>query len=318
MAESNWLIYSLPDSIDFYKAVLIDSGGDRQVVIRPFDGSQITYGIGASEQIDLDRIELEAGGEPSSSEPAGRTSYIQKVESAVGFSEKLAGKVVLSRYDDIPIRSLDASNSLRSLRESYPEAFVYLLHATEHGVWMGASPERLITRKGDFNQTVALAGTKWGDELFGQKEFDEQMMVTQYLMEQLEDTVVEISDVREQAFGSLRHLRTDLSWEDERDLLHFAEKLHPTPAVGGYPKSKAIEFLMQHEGYDRSLYAGYLGLIDPNETSHLFVNLRCIQLFRDRIRVYVGGGINAQSDPESEWEETEKKKEAVLSALKYE
>ena len=101
-------------------------------------------------------------------------------------------------------------------------------------------------------------------------------------------------------------------------LIDVMAALHPTPAVVGYPKAKALEFIRENEGYDRSLYAGFVGVIDPNETSHLFVNLRCIQLFRDRIRVYVGGGINAQSDPESEWLETEKKKEAVLSALRYE
>jgi isochorismate synthase len=50
--------------------------------------------------------------------------------------------------------------------------------------------------------------------------------------------------------------------------------------------------------------------------SSLFVNLRCMQLAGRFAHLYVGGGITAESDPHSEWRETEMKAETMLSVLK--
>jgi isochorismate synthase len=166
-------------------------------------------------------------------------------------------------------------------------------------------------------RTMALAGTRWGDDLFEQKEFDEQMLVTKDLLERLEDQAVEVSDVYEQAYGNIRHLRTDLRWEAEGSALSYAERLHPSPAVGGYPRTVALDFISNEEGYSRSLYTGYLGLDDPMSASSLFVNLRCMQLFRGLVLTYAGGGINADSRPEIEWEEIHRKVETLISAWKY-
>ena len=58
-----------------------------------------------------------------------------------------------------------------------------------------------------------------------------------------------------------------------------------------------------------------MGLINPNEKSQLFVNLRCMKIYEGQIRVYVGGGINAKSEPLSEWDETERKSNSVMEAL---
>jgi len=311
--SANSVVYSLPGSDVFHKAVAksVDpspSAGTKSFVLRPFaqNASPFFFSMDADEPVDVGNLEVMLPDYTAKLTAVDRKAYIQKVEKAIEQCQAMNGKIVLSRSIEVPMRTLNIGNSLISLRARYPQAFVYLLNSHSHGIWMGASPEVLLEKEEGMYATMALAGTKWG------------LTVARYILAQLEDAVVEVSDMYEHPFGALRHLRTDFRWEDEREALEFAERLHPTPAVCGFPLERAMNFIQEVEGYNRSLYAGYLGIVDSNENAHLFVNLRCMQLFRDRVLVYVGGGINALSDPEVEWEETEKKKESVLSALHYE
>ena len=86
--------------------------------------------------------------------------------------------------------------------------------------------------------------------------------------------------------------------------------LHPTPAVGGLPKIKAINFINFIEGYNREFYAGYLGEIGYNDNSKtdLYVNLRCMKIQKNKdnfeANLYIGCGITKDSIPENEWFET--------------
>jgi len=77
--------------------------------------------------------------------------------------------------------------------------------------------------------------------------------------------------------------------------------------VCGMPLEKALEFLKENEGYQREYYSGYLGPININKESHLFVNLRCMQIFANKIRLYAGAGVTADSVADQEWIETEMK-----------
>jgi isochorismate synthase len=91
--------------------------------------------------------------------------------------------------------------------------------------------------------------------------------------------------------------------------------LHPTSAVCGMPLESAFQFLVENEGYDREFYAGYLGPVNFQNQSNLYVNLRCLQLFDTEATVYAGAGITQDSDPQKEWEETELKMKTLLEVL---
>ena len=95
-------------------------------------------------------------------------------------------------------------------------------------------------------------------------------------------------------------------------------KLHPTPAVSGLPKTESITLINQienHElGYSRSLYSGYLGHLGE-QTSQLYVNIRCCQLFPNAAYLYIGGGYTEDSSPIDEWKETESKGETLISIM---
>ncbi|MDZ7613679.1 MAG: chorismate-binding protein [Flavobacteriaceae bacterium] len=87
------------------------------------------------------------------------------------------------------------------------------------------------------------------------------------------------------------------------------------------PKETARNFIMEHEGYDRSFYTGFLGEINLNSgdeksaSTHLFVNLRCMELFEDKAVIFVGGGITSDSIKEKEWEETVAKSATMKAIL---
>jgi isochorismate synthase len=122
------------------------------------------------------------------------------------------------------------------------------------------------------------------------------------------------------AAGNVVHLQTDFRVDLPRaELMALANRvlheLHPTSAVCGMPKDKALSFILQHEGYDRSFYSGFLGPVHIDGQSHLYVNLRCMQLGQNVAYLYVGGGVTADSCADAEWRETELKAGTLLAVL---
>ncbi|MBT5437890.1 MAG: isochorismate synthase, partial [Flavobacteriales bacterium] len=172
--------------------------------------------------------------------------------------------------------------------------------------------------------TMALAGTKEKKALspWTQKEYNEQNWVSEYIIETLQLNGIQNLENQgpyDSEAGNLIHLRTDFSFDlKNHNVLNIARNLHPTPAVSGLPKTESIALINQietHElGYSRDLYTGFIG-ITTNETTQLFVNLRCCQIFNDSAFLYVGGGYTEDSTAENEWEETESKSKTLMSVL---
>ena len=79
----------------------------------------------------------------------------------------------------------------------------------------------------------------------------------------------------EEFAGPLKHLKTEISFElQNKSVAEILSKLHPTPAVCGAPKNKAIEVIQDTEAHNRELYAGVIGYLNKNAAC-LYVNLRC-------------------------------------------
>ena len=81
------------------------------------------------------------------------------------------------------------------------------------------------------------------------------------------------------------------------------------------PKEIAVDFILNNENYNRSYYTGYLGELQLNKCTNLFVNLRCLNYKNDKLGIYVGGGITLASDPLKEWEETVVKAQVMKKVL---
>ncbi len=241
--------------------------------------------------------------------------------------KKLFKKVVLSRKEIIKLPVIDILKVFERLLEKYDNAFVYVWFHPEVGIWMGATPERLVTLKNGEFHTTALASTQnyqgnlnpvWGD-----KEKKEHQFVVDYIVSQIKDqqngiilkdfTVSETYTVKA---GSLLHLKADIKGViDGFELKNLLNTLHPTPAVCGLPKEAAKSFILAYENYERTYYTGFLGEINVNIGTELFVNLRCVEIDGNNAIIYIGGGITAQSNPEKEWIETCNKTSTIKSVL---
>lgn len=232
-------------------------------------------------------------------------------------------KVVLSRFEDTTLREdFDIMRFFDKACASYPNAFCYLLYTPAHGLWMGASPETLLSMEDGLFQTMSLAGTQRLDNrslqdiAWTQKDIEEQAMVSRYIIDcfkKIRLREFEENGPRTALAGNLVHLKTTYKVdtrkvEAEQLATTMMNLLHPTSAVCGMPLQPALDFIKQYEQYDRKLYAGFLGPVNIKGLTHLFVNLRCMEIIDSKhARLYAGAGITADSDPHKELMETQMK-----------
>lgn len=219
-------------------------------------------------------------------------------------------------------KDFDLANTFLSLCKTYPNAFVNFFHVPDQGSWIGASPEILIKTEGDQFSTMALAGSQKaiGDNplkhvAWTQKEIEEQALVGRYIVgcfKKIRLREYEEIGPKTDIAGNLLHLRTDFKVNMASTGFPqlgsvMLDLLHPTSAVAGMPRDKALEFIHQHEKFDRSLFSGYLGPVNIEGETAIYVNLRCAKLLANHAVLYAGAGVTEDSIPEKEWEETELK-----------
>jgi isochorismate synthase len=259
-----------------------------------------------------------------------KEDFIAEVNTAINDIEVgKFKKVVLSRTKNIDIpNDFEIVTVFDKLCTAYPNAFVSVVSMPSLGmVWMGASPETLVSQdaQGIF-RTMALAGTqsaydadgnliKTSEALWRQKEIEEHALVSRYIVSCLKK--IRVREFEEEGpktviAGNLMHLRMDFIVDTVE--INFPEMatvmldlLHPTSAVCGMPKEPAKQFILANEKYDREFYSGFLGPVNIQQESHIFVNLRTMKLQNGIATLYAGCGITADSNAEKEWIETEMK-----------
>ncbi|BDD05002.1 chorismate-binding protein [Aureibacter tunicatorum] len=261
-----------------------------------------------------------------------KETFINNVKNGIkNINEGSLTKIVPSKTKSIQLRSdFDPLNTFHNLSSSYSNAFISLISIPEIGTWMGATPEILIqVNQNHIFKTVALAGTqlytgqKLGDVSWKQKEIEEQALVSRYIINRFKKIRLREFDEygpKTIKAGNLLHLKTsfevDMKETERPDLPQkMLELLHPTSAVCGMPREEALKFLNNNEKHDRKYFSGFLGPINVQDNSSLFVNLRCMELLEGQAILYAGAGVTEDSDPESEWNETEQKCNTLLNYL---
>lgn len=267
-------------------------------------------------------------------EATGKEKFIDNVKEAIGLiRENKLQKVVPSKVKIVPVDdALDIVDTFQKLCAAYPNAFVSLVTVPGEGTWLGASPETLISiDQYNMFRTVALAGTQKlgnypsaGAAAWTQKEIEEQALVSRYIINCFKKIRLREYDEKGPKTviaGNLMHLKTE--YRVDINAVNFPQLgtvmlnlLHPTSAVCGMPKAPALQFIADHEKFERSFYSGFLGPVNINNESHLFVNLRCMQLLENKAILYAGAGITEDSDPEKEWQETEMKCQTLLDVIR--
>lgn len=236
-------------------------------------------------------------------------------------------KVVLARdYGVWSKRRFDPHRVLGRLRDRFPECFVFLMDGLA-----GASPELLVRLEGTEVESVPLAGSAprapdpEDDDRLGRtllssdKESREHRLAADSVEEVLERLcgVLEREPPKLLKLANVQHIATRFRGRlaSSASVVEVAGSLHPTAAVGGVPRERALDVIRELEGMDRGRYAGPVGWMDDRGDGEFAVALRCAELSGARARLFAGAGLVAGSLPEAELEETRLKLEAMLSAL---
>lgn len=251
---------------------------------------------------------------------SAREYYLQAHELLNGINLMQMSKAVFSRVKAVSFDPILTEKLFHELCETYPNALVYLISGKDIGTWIGASPEILIEVHKGYLFTVALAGTKKSEDEsdWTQKERVEQEIVADYIREVCVSKnlkSIEVEGPYDAVAGPVTHIRSDISAEmNGVSPWEMVQALHPTPAVGGFPKNQSMTLIASVEPHRRELYTGIVGLIGP-DLAKLFVNLRCAQVQENSLFLYLGGGFTPQSIPELEWIETENKSKTLLNCV---
>lgn len=240
---------------------------------------------------------------------------IQKAIAKKQFTKVVAAKILAV---DTP-ENFDLLTLLSKVLKKYPEAFVCLVFIENTACWLCATPELLLKSGKKKIETYSLAGTLKNSTRFTEKEGEEQQIVTDSIIASLEKfpqlkKVSSESEVLQN--GHLRHLLTVIKAKKKDNIAWnvLTQELHPTPAVGTFPKTNGVAFIQKNESFNRSFYSGYLGEI-KNGKARLFVNLRCAEITQKQLVFYAGCGVTAASDAEKEWLETEYKLDILRSLI---
>lgn len=260
---------------------------------------------------------------------AARDEFMEEVIQIKNtIREKEIDKAVLSRIQLIENgNQTEALEIFYALCEKYPRAFKYIFNIPGAGCWLGATPEPLVEIIDKKVQTVSLAGTQYlngipADEVqWKSKEKEEQQIVTDFIEDKIINfgiTEYEKQGPINQPAANLVHLKSVFTFNSSNlkgKIGEFISVLHPTPSVCGLPRRKAYEFITRLERHNREYYSGFLGPVNINDSTHVFVNLRCMKMLPDKFALFVGAGITSGSDPESEWEETRHKLMTMLNVI---
>ncbi len=258
-------------------------------------------------------------------------------EQAVGRARDLiaAGeleKIVLAREVQVHAPSpYDAAAVFGVLRQEFPSCFVFCVGRGE-SAFIAASPELLVRREGQRVSTIALAGSTrrsadpavddhLGEQLLRDASYrEEHAIVARRIERTLRPHSVWVTAAPEPGLvriANIQHLATPIRAQlaTPMDALELAGLMHPTPAVGGEPLSRAAPLIPALEGLDRGWYSGPVGWTDAAGDGEFCVALRCALLRGSVARCYAGNGIVRESDPASELAETEIKLQALLPLL---
>jgi menaquinone-specific isochorismate synthase len=237
-------------------------------------------------------------------------------------------KVVLARDHAVWSREpFDAVDLAGRLSARFPHCHTFVVEGL-----VGATPELLLSRRGDRVVSRVLAGTtgRSDDEvedaalgaalLASEKDRAEHVFAADSVREVLAprcDALWHDPEPRLLRLDNVQHLATtfDGRLRSPASSLEVVAALHPTAAVGGTPRGRAVTLVRELEGMDRGRYAAPVGWTDPSGDGEWGIALRCAELAGARARLFAGVGIVAASLPEDELEETRLKLRAMQAAL---
>jgi isochorismate synthase len=260
---------------------------------------------------------------------------IEDIRAAIAAAQ--CEKIVAARCSEVELaHAVEPGTVLARLGRRHPDCYRFGYRADD--AWfVGATPERLVTRAGDRVRTQALAGsiavparegratsedeqTAAAALLASGKDRGEQALVVQAITRVIGPLCTELHVPDQPEIRVLRHvlhLETPIAGvlRQPTHVLALVAALHPTPAVGGVPTGTALHWIAAREPQPRGWYAAPVGWFDRHGDGEFAVAIRSGLLAGTRAYLYAGAGIVMDSDPEAELQETRLKMRTVLDAL---
>ncbi|MFJ8512289.1 isochorismate synthase [Lysinibacillus xylanilyticus] len=259
--------------------------------------------------------------------------YLASIDQVTALiKQKKADKVVIARSLALQFKEqVSSPQVLSQIIHEQPESYLFGLERQEL-LFFGASPERLVkVEKGRAFSSCVAGSIKRGktadeDEAYGQsllndsKNGGEHQYVVDMIAETFRENCIEMKipdSPRLLKIRDIQHLYTPVEGQlnSEATILQLTKSLHPTPALGGVPRKEAMEAIRKYEPMNRGLYAAPIGWVDAEGNGEFAVAIRSAALLKDKAYLYAGGGIVADSEPQSEYEETLVKFRPMLRAL---
>lgn len=242
-------------------------------------------------------------------------------------------KVVLSRAAEARFDgAIDVEEVLANLRTAHPDAYTFLFEPRAGQAFFGATPELLGRVQGRMVETMALAGSmrrgrdaaedaQLADALLNSdKDRGEHQIVADEIVARLRPISkrVEVGRTGIVKLSNIQHVHTPICAELRRatSAIKLAQRLHPTPALGGEPRDLAMTMIGDLEPVTRGWYGAPIGWLDQNLDGAFVVAIRSAVAQDERAWLYAGAGIVGASVPEREWDETALKFRAIAGALK--
>jgi menaquinone-specific isochorismate synthase len=240
------------------------------------------------------------------------------------FADLQLEKIVLARQSILKFTTeIQPQSLLRSLKPNNFHSYHFCFQINPTTAFIGTSPERLYSRQDRLLKTEAIAGTRQrGDSIVidrelsdrlrnSPKDIHEHQLVVNNLQEiltELCDSVIVDQKLTILKLNKVQHLYTQCQGMlkphlTDADLL---PKLHPTPAVGGFPRTPALKLIRELEPFERGWYAAPVGWVGYDEAEFV-VAIRSGLVDRDRLILFAGAGIVKGSQSEEEWAEIENK-----------
>lgn len=329
--------------------VIFDSIADTMTIVtpaRPVEGTEPSQAYEQAQErllqaIDaLDRplprrpvfgpSEADDAVEPTSN--VGRAGYHDMVKRAQEYV--LAGDV----FQVVPSQRLRRPFVhppfclYRSLRRLNPSPFLFYLNFDGFAI-VGSSPEILVRVRDSKVSIRPIAGTRPRGEtkaeddqhardlLSDPKELAEHLM----LLDLGRNDVGRVTDtgtvsVTEQMiieyYSHVMHIvsNVDGTLNKDYDAMDALMAGFPAGTVSGAPKVRAMEIIDELEPERRSFYAGAIGYLAANGDLDTCIALRTALVKDGELIVQAGGGIVADSDPETEFQESQNKAKAIIRA----
>ncbi|MDQ3230124.1 MAG: aminodeoxychorismate synthase component I, partial [Pseudomonadota bacterium] len=218
------------------------------------------------------------------------------------------------------------------LREANPAPFAGLLAGDGWAV-VSASPERLVSVRGDVVETRPIAGTRprfTGDddaarirELVGHpKERAEHVMLIDLERNDLGRVCVagsvEVDELMTvESYAHVHHIVSNVRGRLRDDATPGAviRAVFPGGTITGCPKVRCMQIIAEIEGIGRGTYTGAMGWLNRDGDLDLNILIRSAEIEGSKLRFRAGAGIVADSDPQRELDETRAKARGMLKAL---